>query len=276
MVERILVVDDDPVQRRLLQSMLARNGYDVVIAEGGDAAAAMLTGAERRRHRRGGARPGDAGSRRPRRARARPRRRTDRAGDRADRAWRHRQCRIGDARGRDRLRGQAGRRRAPGGEPAQRARHQGAGERNSTDQAQPCRHADLQGHHHPQPAHARGAAAGREGGGLGDPGADRGPLGRRQGADRPRHPRHRRTARAGPSSRSIAAPSPTISSNRSCSATRRAPSPARPNAIPASSSRPTAARCSSTRSASFRWPRRSSCCARSRKARSSRSARASR
>ena len=46
MVERILVVDDDPVQRRLLQSMLARNGYDVVIAEGGDAAAAMLTGAE--------------------------------------------------------------------------------------------------------------------------------------------------------------------------------------------------------------------------------------
>src|SRR5688500_5106592 len=46
MVERILVVDDDPVQRRLLQSMLARNGYDVVIAESGDAAAAMLTGAD--------------------------------------------------------------------------------------------------------------------------------------------------------------------------------------------------------------------------------------
>jgi DNA-binding NtrC family response regulator len=44
MVERILIVDDDPVQRRLLQSMIARSGYDVVIAEGGDAAAAMLTG----------------------------------------------------------------------------------------------------------------------------------------------------------------------------------------------------------------------------------------
>ena len=46
MVERILIVDDDPVQRRLLQSMLARAGYDVVIAEGGDAAAALLTGAD--------------------------------------------------------------------------------------------------------------------------------------------------------------------------------------------------------------------------------------
>ncbi len=45
MVERVLIVDDDPVQRRLLQSMLARSGYDVAIAEGGDAAAAMLTGA---------------------------------------------------------------------------------------------------------------------------------------------------------------------------------------------------------------------------------------
>src|SRR5689334_19580559 len=46
MVERVLIVDDDPVQRRLLQSMLARAGYEVVIAEGGDAAATMLTGAE--------------------------------------------------------------------------------------------------------------------------------------------------------------------------------------------------------------------------------------
>jgi DNA-binding NtrC family response regulator len=46
MVERVLVVDDDPVQRRLLQSMLARAGYDVLIAEGGDAAATMLTGAD--------------------------------------------------------------------------------------------------------------------------------------------------------------------------------------------------------------------------------------
>jgi hypothetical protein len=79
-----------------------------------------------------------------------------------------------------------------------------------------------------------------------------------------------------PSLRSIAAPFPTISSSRYCSATRRAPSPARPSAIPASSLTPMAARCSSTRSANFRWPRRSSSCAQSRKARSSRSAPASR
>jgi len=46
MAERILIVDDDPVQRRLLESMVRRAGYDVVIAEGGDAAAALLTGAD--------------------------------------------------------------------------------------------------------------------------------------------------------------------------------------------------------------------------------------
>ena len=41
-----------------------------------------------------------------------------------------------------------------------------------------------------------------------------------------------------------------------CSATRRAPSPAPPKSTPASSSRPTAARCSSTRSANCRCRRR--------------------
>jgi DNA-binding NtrC family response regulator len=44
MVERILVVDDDPVQRRLLQSMITRNGSEVVVAEGGDAAVELLLG----------------------------------------------------------------------------------------------------------------------------------------------------------------------------------------------------------------------------------------
>ena len=58
------------------------------------------------------------------------------------------------------------------------------------------------------------------------------------------------------SSRSIAAPCRKISSSRSCSATRRARSPAPPNAISENSSKPRAARCSSTRSASCRRPRK--------------------
>ena len=44
MSERVLIVDDDPVARRLLDNMLRKSGYEPVIAEGGDAAAALLTG----------------------------------------------------------------------------------------------------------------------------------------------------------------------------------------------------------------------------------------
>ncbi len=40
----ILIVDDDPVQRRLLESMVQKSGYEAVLADGGDAAAALLTG----------------------------------------------------------------------------------------------------------------------------------------------------------------------------------------------------------------------------------------
>jgi DNA-binding NtrC family response regulator len=40
----VLIVDDDPVQRRLLEGMVQKFGYEVVTAEGGDAAAALLTG----------------------------------------------------------------------------------------------------------------------------------------------------------------------------------------------------------------------------------------
>jgi DNA-binding NtrC family response regulator len=46
MAQRILIVDDDPVQRRLLENMVARAGFEVVIAGGGDAAASILTGSE--------------------------------------------------------------------------------------------------------------------------------------------------------------------------------------------------------------------------------------
>ena len=46
MPEVVLIVDDDPVQRRLLESMIQRFGYQVMVAEGGDAAIRVLVGPE--------------------------------------------------------------------------------------------------------------------------------------------------------------------------------------------------------------------------------------
>jgi DNA-binding NtrC family response regulator len=43
MAERILIADDDPVQRRLVENMVARLGYETVTVESGDAAIAALT-----------------------------------------------------------------------------------------------------------------------------------------------------------------------------------------------------------------------------------------
>jgi DNA-binding NtrC family response regulator len=48
MAETILIVDDDPVQRRLLEGMATRFGYAVIVAEGGDAAVAALTAPDTR------------------------------------------------------------------------------------------------------------------------------------------------------------------------------------------------------------------------------------
>ena len=61
-------------------------------------------------------------------------------------------------------------------------------------------------------------------------------------------------------------------SKTSCSATSAAPTPARARARSASSNWRIAARCSSTKSASCRWPFRASCCACSRRSASSASA----
>jgi DNA-binding NtrC family response regulator len=43
MSQVVLIVDDDPVQRRLLQAMVMRFGYEALLADGGDAAATLLT-----------------------------------------------------------------------------------------------------------------------------------------------------------------------------------------------------------------------------------------
>ena len=42
MAECVLIVDDDPVQRRLLENMARKAGYDVLLASGGDDALGML------------------------------------------------------------------------------------------------------------------------------------------------------------------------------------------------------------------------------------------
>ena len=47
MSARVLIVDDDPVQRRLLDNMVRKFGHEPAIAESGDQAAALLTGGER-------------------------------------------------------------------------------------------------------------------------------------------------------------------------------------------------------------------------------------
>jgi DNA-binding NtrC family response regulator len=47
MSERVLIVDDEPVQRRLLEAMVRRFGYQAVVAEGGDAALKLLGESQR-------------------------------------------------------------------------------------------------------------------------------------------------------------------------------------------------------------------------------------
>ena len=87
------------------------------------------------------------------------------------------------------------------------------------------------------------------------------PVGQRQGDGRPRDPRRQRARRKPITSRSIAAQSRANSSNPNCSATKKAASPAPMPSIAAASRKPTAARSSSTRSATCRTTCRSSCCA---------------
>jgi DNA-binding NtrC family response regulator len=48
MAATILVVDDDPVQRRLLEAMVHRFGYTAVVVDGGEAALRALTGGDAR------------------------------------------------------------------------------------------------------------------------------------------------------------------------------------------------------------------------------------
>src|SRR5450631_2308974 len=46
MAECVLIVDDDPVQRRLLQNLVEKSGYAAVTADGGEAAMRLMTAPE--------------------------------------------------------------------------------------------------------------------------------------------------------------------------------------------------------------------------------------
>ena len=92
-------------------------------------------------------------------------------------------------------------------------------------------------------------------------GADSGRNRHRQGADRPRHPQPERPPGAHVRQAELRGHSRPGCSRASCSATRGARSPAPSRRRSAASSWPTAARCSSTKSATFRSSCSRSCCA---------------
>ena len=278
MGQRILIVDDDPVQRRLLENMVARAGYRGRHRRRRRCARSrMLTGADGGRHRRGRARPRDARSRRPRRARQDARGAARHSGHRADRAWRHRQCRLARCAPAPPISWSS--RSAPSGcrsRCATRSRRSALAGRTRPHQAQPRRHAhfkDIITRSARMQAVLRTAEKavgsaipvlieGQSGVGkeliaraIHGSGERRAQALRRGQLRRdPRQPRRVAPVRAreGRLHRRHRA---------ACRQIRRGVA---------------AARCSSTRSANCRRPRRSSSCAPSRRARSSRSARASR
>ena len=148
MTATVLVVDDDPVQRRLLDAMLRRFGYDVVAAESGDEALKLCSAGEGERFDAvvlDLVMPDlDGMGVLARAARARHRD----PGHRADGAWLDRDGGLGDARRRGRFRGQAGRRRAAADLDQERAEARRARTRAAPHQAPRRRHARL-----PRPRH---------------------------------------------------------------------------------------------------------------------------
>ena len=124
-----------------------------------------------------------------------------------------------------------------------------------------------------QRSHGQGRRPRPQGGAVLDPRADRRRERRRQGDDRPRHPGRERPRRQALRHRQLRRHPAKLDREPSCSATRGLFTGA---SAWQDSSRPIGARCSSTRSASCRSRRRSSCCARCKTARSRPSAQSSR
>ena len=266
----ILVVDDEPAIVESLTKIFRREGMNVLAATDGQRRARPVAQAARRRAAH---RPHDAADQRHGPAACRQ---DDRAGDRgrADDRVRHGRDRgRRDERRRVRLHDQAAQARARRADRAQRAREAVAARR----EPHACKRAarrEAAARDHRHVARVAAHDGHRDAGG-----AERGDraAARRSGTGKellaraihdnsaPRErPVRRRQLRGDPRSRS---------SRRSCSATRRARSPARRTARDGRfEARATAARCSSTRSARSAGTCRSSCCASCRRARSSGSA----
>ena len=228
MAEVVLIVDDDPVQRRLLEAMIQRFGYRTTVVEGGDAACKAAGWSRGRTHRRRRPRSCHAGSRRAWRAGAHARSQRHRSRDRPDGAWRHRQHRLRDARRRNRFCRQAGERRAAAGIVAKCTRDQRAGRRTAAPQAQARGHVQHRRRDHTLIRNAARAQGGGKSRGVRDSGSGGRRIRRRQRADRARHSWQRRAPHQAIRCRQLRRPPRNACRVRSCSATRKVPLPAPP------------------------------------------------
>ena len=195
MTALILIVDDDPIQRRLLEAMARRFGYDAECVEFGRSGARAPRGERPAAGQSPDPRPRHARSRRHGRAGADAPARHRRPRDRADGAWLDRGRHLRDARGRDRFRRQAGRRRAPAGVDPQCVARRCARGRTATRDAAQRRRTQLSRHRHPRRidgAHRPARRARRQ---VEHPRSDRRRIRRRQGTDGARDPGRLRPAR---------------------------------------------------------------------------------
>ncbi len=272
MAKLVLIVDDDPAQRRILEETIKRLGYDTKTAQGGEQALQILEGAGQ-----GPPSPSCCSTlscqawtawrcSAPRRQAGSPPVIVQTAHGSIDAAITAMRAGAVDfvvkPTSPERLEVSI----------KQRAQDRGAAGRDRPHQEEGRRHAHLRRSLSAAKAMQRVIALGRRAAASnipvlieGESGVGKELIARAIQGESERKPASR-------SSPSTAAPSPRTWSRASCSATRRARSPAPSTGASASSRRPTAARCSSTRSASCRSTRRSSCCARCRTARSIRSA----
>ena len=196
MPKLVLIVDDDPAQRRILEETIKRLGFETKTAQGGEQALQILEGPIAAPSRSCCSTSSCPASTAWRCCDALAPQAGHPADHRADRARLDRCRHHRHARRRRRLRRQADLARAPRGVDQERAQDRGAAGRDHPHQEEGRRHADLRRPHRARRSHAARHRARPPRRRLQHPGADRGRERRRQGADRARHPgRERARAR---------------------------------------------------------------------------------